>query len=127
MSLKFRGWKAGLLLPALAAGLMALLPVSGRFAQPAAHAQNLGQRAVYGRVSSEKEEAVRGATVFLRNLKTKSIRTFNTDEKGHYRFTQINMAEDHEIWAEKDGKKSVVKTVSNWDARKEFVCDLLLK
>ena len=28
------------------------------------------------------------------------------------------MAEDHELWAEKDGKKSVVKTVSQWDARK---------
>ena len=30
------------------------------------------------------------------------------------------MAEDHELWAEKDGKKSAVKTISSWDARKEF-------
>jgi hypothetical protein len=128
VSFKVAGWKTGLAMLTLAAGLMALLPVHGRFAQPTAQAQNnLGQRAVYGRVSSENEEAVRGATVFLRNLKTKSIRTFNTDEKGHYRFTQVNMAEDHELWAEKDGKKSAVKTVSSWDARKEFESDLRLK
>jgi hypothetical protein len=37
------------------------------------------------------------------------------------------MAEDHELWAEKDGKKSSVKTVSSWDSRKDFVCELKLK
>jgi hypothetical protein len=127
VSLKVAGWKTGLAALTLAAGLMTLLPYHGRFAQPSAQAQNLGQRAVFGRVSSENEEAVHGATVFLRNLKTKSIRTFNTDDKGHYRFTQVNMADDYELWAEKDGRKSAVKTVSSWDARKEFVSDLKLK
>jgi len=39
----------------------------------------------------------------------------------------VNMAQDHELWAEKDGKKSVVKTVSSWDTRKEFVQELKLK
>jgi hypothetical protein len=37
------------------------------------------------------------------------------------------MAEDYELWAEKDGKKSTVKTVSQWDARKEFETELKLK
>jgi hypothetical protein len=37
------------------------------------------------------------------------------------------MAEDHELWAEKDGKKSAVKTVSSWDTRKEFEAELRLK
>jgi len=37
------------------------------------------------------------------------------------------MAVDFEIWAEKNGKKSAVKTVSSWDARKEFDCELKLK
>jgi hypothetical protein len=37
------------------------------------------------------------------------------------------MAEDHELWAEKDGRKSTVKTVSEWDARKEFETELKLK
>jgi hypothetical protein len=37
------------------------------------------------------------------------------------------MAEDHELWAEKDGKKSAVKTVSSWDTRKDFVTELKVK
>ena len=39
----------------------------------------------------------------------------------------FNMAEDFDLWAEKDGKKSAVKTVSSWDARKDFISDLKLK
>jgi hypothetical protein len=37
------------------------------------------------------------------------------------------MAEEHELWAEKDGKKSAVKTVSSWDTRKAFEVELKLK
>jgi hypothetical protein len=37
------------------------------------------------------------------------------------------MAEDFDLWAEKDGHKSAVKTVSSWDARKDYISDLKLK
>jgi hypothetical protein len=37
------------------------------------------------------------------------------------------MSEDHELWAEKGGQKTAVKTVSSWDARKEFEVELKLK
>jgi hypothetical protein len=37
------------------------------------------------------------------------------------------MVEDYDLWAEKSGKKSAVKTISSWDTRKEFVSDLRLK
>jgi hypothetical protein len=37
------------------------------------------------------------------------------------------MSEDHELWAEDHGRKSAVKTVSSWDARKEFEVELKLK
>jgi hypothetical protein len=92
-----------------------------------AEAQNMGQRVVSGAVLTEGSEAVIGATVFLRNPKTKSIRSYTTTEKGHYYFAQVNMAEDYELWAEKGGRKSATKTVSSWDTRKEFVSDLKLK
>jgi len=68
-----------------------------------------------------------GATVFLKNQKTKSIRSYSTTEKGHYYFAQVNMTDDFDLWAEKDGKKSAVKTVSSWDDRKDFILDLKIK
>jgi hypothetical protein len=93
----------------------------------AAEAQNLGQRVVMGFVTDAHSVPVVGATVFLRDIKSKAIRSYSSTEKGHFRFTGVNMAEDHELWAEKDGKKSAVKTVSSWDARKEFEVELKLK
>ncbi len=92
-----------------------------------AAAQNLGQRVVGGSVVDANSTPVLGATVFLKDLKTKSIRSYTTVEKGRYRFGQVNMAEDQELWAEKDGKKTAVKTVTSWDTRKEFEIELKLK
>jgi hypothetical protein len=93
----------------------------------AAWSQNLGERTVSGTVLNANSEAVIGATVFLKNQKTKSIRSFTTTSEGHFHFAQIDMADDYDLWAEKDGRKSAVKTVSSWDARKDFISDLKLK
>jgi hypothetical protein len=92
-----------------------------------AHAQNIGQRVVDGLVVDGTGASVPGATVFLKDLKTKLIRSFTSDPSGKFRFTQVDMAEDHELWAEKAGHKSPVKTVSQWDARKDFETELKLK
>ena len=93
----------------------------------AAQAQNIGQRVVMGAVVDANSASVAGATVFLKDLKSKAIRSYTTNEKGRFQFAQVNMAEDHELWAEKNGKKTAVKTVSSWDARKEFEVELKLK
>jgi len=90
-------------------------------------AQNIGQRVVLGSVIDAASAPVGGATVFLRDLKTKTIRSYTSTGDGRFRFTQVNMAEDHELWAEKEGRKSAVKTVSSWDARKEYETELRLK
>lgn len=94
---------------------------------PAAEAQNIGERTVSGAVLDADSNPVQGATVFLRNEKTKSIRSYTSTTNGHFHFAQVNMAEDFDLWAEKSGNKSAVKTVSSWDARKDFVSDLKLK
>jgi hypothetical protein len=93
----------------------------------AAQAQNIGQRVVMGAVVDANSAPVVGATVFLKDLKSKNIRSFSSVAKGRFRFASVNMAEDHELWAEKDGKKSAVKTISTWEARKEIEVDLKLK
>ncbi len=118
----------GTTIAVLAAGLFSLHGRTGFSLGPAeAQAQNLGMRAVSGYVVDADSKSVAGATVFLRYIKNKSIRSFTTEAGGRFRFTQVNMAEDNELWAEKDGKKSPVKTVSQWDTRKEFETELKLK
>ena len=115
---------AGVAFAALASGMV---PSVIREVLPAVQAQNLGQRIVIGSVLDADSTAVSGATVFLRNAKTKSIRSYTSGKDGRFRFAQVNMAEDFDVWAEKDGKKSATKTVSSWDTRKEFECELKLK
>jgi hypothetical protein len=111
---------------AMAAGVVPCAPHNALFA-PAAQAQNLGERTVTGTVLSPESEPIAGATVFLKNQKTKTIRSFSSIANGHFHFAQVNMAQDFDLWAEKDGRKSAIKTVSSWDARKDFVSDLKLK
>ena len=110
---------------ALAAFVVVIIPA----VQPVgvAHAQNLGQRNVAGLVLDAGSTPVQGATVFLKNQKTKSIRSYTSSSSGSFRFTQVTMTDDYDLWAEKDGKKSPTKTVSSWDARKDFQTELKLK
>jgi hypothetical protein len=94
---------------------------------PPAWAQNIGIRTVSGTVLNAASQAVPNATVFLQNDKTKTIRSFDSTADGHFHFSQVDMSTDFDLWAEKDGKKSATKTVSSWDARKDFISDLKLK
>lgn len=110
---------------ALAAGITGVHSNSVLLA-PMAQAQNIGNRVVSGAVL-DGDQPVVGATVFLKNQKTKTIRSYTSTEKGHYYFAQVNMVDDYDLWAEKGNRKSAVKTVSSWDSRKEFVTDLKLK
>ena len=114
----------GLVFGVLALGLV---PTASRIAIPAAEAQNLGQRVVVGSVVNDASAAVGGATVFLRNTKTKSIRSYTSTPDGRFRFAQVNMSEDFDLWAEKDGKKSAIKSISSWDSRKEVEAELKFK
>ena len=93
----------------------------------AVHAQNLGQRNVAGLVVGADSAPVQGATVFLKNSKTKAIRSYTSATDGRFRFAQVTMTDDYDLWAEKDGKKSATKTVSSWDARKDYETELKIK
>ena len=118
-------------LAAIACGLMALgaLPAISTCAMSAgvAWGQNIGDRTVAGTILNESAQPVVVATVFLKNEKTKAIRSYISTADGHFRFSQVDMSVDFDLWAEKDGKKSATKTVSSWDDRKEFISDLKLK
>ncbi|HUD55711.1 MAG TPA: carboxypeptidase-like regulatory domain-containing protein [Terracidiphilus sp.] len=113
-----------MLFSAFATGLVLSAPHGASFF---AQAQNLGQRNVSGAVIESNSEPVAGATVFLKNQKTKAIRSYTSAKDGRFHFAQVNMADDYDLWAEKDGRKTAIKTVSSWDARKEFETELRMK
>jgi len=108
------------ILPLGQAGLAGLVP-------QVADAQNFGQRTIQGKVLDDREAAVAGATVFLKNLKTRSVKSYTSIDDGSFRFAQVGMVDDYEVWAEKGDKKSPVKQVSSFDSRKELNVDLKLK
>jgi hypothetical protein len=96
------------------------------FSAPLAQAQNFGARTIQG-IVTENDTHAGGATIFLKNLKTRDIKSYTSTPDGAFRFTQVGMIDDYEVWAERGKKKSAVKTVSSFDSRKQLDLELKLK
>ena len=120
----------------IAASTLGLLPVgashpghglSAIFSPQFAEAQNFGQRTIQGKVVGDGDTGVGGATVFLKNLKSRNIKSFTSAPDGSFRFAQVGMVDDYEVWAEQGKKKSATKTISSFDSRKDVEFDLKLK
>jgi hypothetical protein len=116
----------------IAVAVLGLIPAgdparSGSFGLAVAEAQNFGQRILQGKVIGEGDSPVGGVTVFLKNLKSRDIKSFTSTPDGSFRFAQVGMVDDYEVWAEQGKKKSGVKTISSFDSRKLLEFDLKLK
>jgi hypothetical protein len=121
----------------MTAAVLGMLPIgslnfagnssSGSLGSLVAEAQNFGQRTIQGKVIGDGDTPVNGATVFLKNLKTRDVKSFTSTPDGSFRFAQVGMVDDYEVWAEQGKRKSAVKTVSSFDARKMVEFDLKLK
>lgn len=98
---------------------------SGGF-EPYALAQQRGpvQRVVQGKVIDHAEAALKGAVVYLKDGHTLSVKSFIADDQGEYRFGQLAQNTDYELWAESNGKKSSVKTISSFDSKNQFYINL---
>lgn len=104
--------------------LMALL-VGLALAPPIAHAQQL--RTVSGKVLGPSDEGKAGAVVYLKDVKTLSIRSAISTQDGSYRFGQLSDGTDYELWAELNGQKSSTRSVSSFDQKKQNTINLKLK
>ena len=83
-------------------------------------------RTVRGTVIDKDENTVATGVVYLKNLKTQSIKTSIADSKGQYRFSGLDPNVDYEIHAENDEMTSPTRTISSFDSRKEIVIHLKL-
>lgn len=88
--------------------------------------QNTTVRAVQGLVTDASGNAVPGAVVHLKNVKTLQIRSFIAKDDGSYAFYGLSTNVDYELRAEYQDTSSDVRTLSVFDSRPKAVINLKL-
>ena len=65
------------------------------------------------------DKPIGDAVVYLKNTKTLAIKTYISQNDGTYRFPELSLNSDYELYAQKQGKKSNTKTLSQFDDREK--------
>jgi Carboxypeptidase regulatory-like domain len=87
-------------------------------------AQDQAPRVVQGKVVDKGDAGLKGATVYLKDGHTLSVRSYIANDDGAYRFGQLAQNTDYELWAESNGKKSGVKNISSFDTKPQININL---
>ncbi len=105
---------------ALSVGCMAWqinLPITGGGLGSTPKKTKPTSKMLSGTVQDKDDQPIPGAVVYLKNMKTLAVKSFFAQQDGTYRFPQLALNTDYEIYAEKEGKKSNVKSISQFDDR----------
>ena len=114
-----------LLLAALAAAQYTPGPKGGSTGPPPPEKQKGPQfRSVNGRVTSGEDAPLKDSIVYIKNVKTLTVKTYIADDQGKYQFNALLPSVDYEIFAESKGKKSDTKRLSSFDSRKDVTINL---
>ncbi|MGA8407995.1 MAG: carboxypeptidase-like regulatory domain-containing protein [Candidatus Acidiferrales bacterium] len=107
----------------LAALFLIFFAVAPSRAQEESKAQKKAEaqlKTLHGVVIDRNENPVPSSVVYLKNVKSQSVKTYIADETGNYRFSGLDPNVDYEIHAEHDGLTSSTRTVSSFDSRRDI-------
>jgi Carboxypeptidase regulatory-like domain len=84
-------------------------------------------RAVSGRVVNSQDQPLAKAVVYLKDTKTLAIRSYITQEDGAFHFSGLGPNVDYEVYADFQGARSNVKTLSAFDEHKQTMFTLKVR
>lgn len=84
-------------------------------------------RVLQGTVQDQNGAPAKGATVFLKDDRSKKIRSMTVDEKGGFRFVELSRTADYEVWATAQDKKSTTKSVTSFETRDDLTRNLKIQ
>jgi protocatechuate 3,4-dioxygenase beta subunit len=108
----------------LATVILSCSMASGARAQDQGNAAEL--RTVHGTVIDKGENPVASAIVYLKNMKTQTVKTYITRDDGLYRFSGLDPNVDYQIYAEHTNMVSSSRTISSYDSRRDIDFQLRL-
>src|SRR5207237_6093919 len=109
-----------------AANFLVALPAYAQLF-PKARPDNVAKpKNIHGIVQDLRGSPLPGARIFLKDMKTKVVRTLETDQNGEYKVFALAPAVDYELYAEFKGKTSDKKYVSAFLNREDNVLSFQL-
>ncbi|HVG26540.1 MAG TPA: carboxypeptidase-like regulatory domain-containing protein [Acidobacteriaceae bacterium] len=120
-----RGRRSWLLMAAAVIGLMAagvkVWAAPAKAGASAAADNKIPQaRSIEGVVVGDTDAPVQGAVVYLQDSKSMSVKSYLSDDAGHFHFGQLSLTTDYDLWAELNGKRSKTRTISQFNSRPDL-------
>jgi hypothetical protein len=84
-------------------------------------------RIVSGRVVNAEDQPLAKAVVYLKDTKTLAIRSYITQDDGAFRFSGLVPNVDYEVYADFQGARSNVKSLSAFDEHKQTMFTLKVR
>jgi hypothetical protein len=76
-------------------------------------------RGISGTVCDKNDNSISSAVVYLKNVRTLTVRTYISGDKGEYHFSGLDPNVDYEVHAEHEDLTSANHTLSSLDSRKD--------
>lgn len=103
--------------------MLALVMAAPAAAQFGRHPKDT-TRLLTGKVVDHDDSALPNAVVYLTNSRTRAVKTYIVSQEGTYRFPALQPGIDYELYAQYNGHKSDVKSVSQFDDRTQIYVTL---